>query len=598
MLSRIRPAVACAIVALAASSAPAQPGAPKYPERWSYVSTPLTSEEWTVKTLQALETSKATGCTHVLLVYSRTCRLHLPGNETYLARVERVRRKAAELGLKLALCVLPTGYAGQYPFFDGNLLAGLPVKEMPFVVRGKRIVPDPEADLPIANAGFEESEGDTLAGWANRTLPGKNSFADTAEKHSGKASWRVANLPEMRKVDRRRGGVALLSQKIKVKPFQYYRVSYWTKAAGKLYPNGLTIASDKPMRGLIYSGIPIRRDKTGNVSTWTRAEVTFNTLTSEEITLSLGVVLRGGTAWFDDIQIAPAGPVLIVRREECPLTVTSADGKTAYQEGKDFKPLRDPVLCRKPFAGELDTKHDVPFELTDGSRIQDGQKLLVSFYHAMLISWDQQVLSLQAERVFEILAQDIKNALKYWQPEGIFFNYDEIRMGGWEAQPDGQNLTPGQILAGHVRKACAVARKVAPRAKLYTWSDMFTPYHNARPFRAGKHVNGNYWLARGNWDGSWEGLDKDVIIMNWYSPDDRTPKFFAERGHKQILCGYYDQKTTEGMKKNIRKWIAVTRQTPGVLGVMYTTWKKRSEPMREYFKLLDTYAQWAAEPAK
>ena len=571
--------------------------ATEYPERWFYMSTPLTDEASTVKTIEALETAKKAGVTHVQVVYKRTCRLHLPGNEQYLARVKRVREAATRLGLKIVLTVLPTGYAAQYPYFDGNILAGIPVRDMPFVVRGKKIVIDPSAALPVANAGFEEFEGDTEAGWTHHDLPGKNSFVDTTEKHSGKASWRVENLIEMRKEDPRHGGSAVLSQKFKVKPFQYYRVSYWTKGAGGMYPNGLQVSSDKPYKRLIYSGIPIKRDKKREVSEWTKAEVTFNTLRSEEITVRLGMSVRKGTAWFDDIRIEPAGPVLIVRRPECPLVVTSEDGKTVYEEGRDFKPLRDPLLSASPFRGELSIKHDVPFELTDRTRIQDGQKLKVSFYHTMLIGWSQQVISMQADKVFRILEQEIKNGLKYWQPDGIFFNYDEIRIGGWEKQPDGQKLTPGQILAGHVRKSVAMARTLAPKAKLYTWSDMFTPYHNARPLRQGEKLNGYYWVTDGNWDGAWEGLPKDMTIMNWYSPDSRTPTFFADLGLRQILCGYYDKSDDASMKKNIVKWLDVTKETPLVDGFMYTTWKRRwTKPMRDYFHLLDTVDQWRDKP--
>jgi hypothetical protein len=144
------------------------------------------------------------------------------------------------------------------------------------------------------------------------------------------------------------------------------------------------------------------------------------------------------------------------------------------------------------------------------------------------------------------------------------------------------------MLARHVKTAYDLIRKYAPEAKVYTWSDMFTPYHNARPFE----VKGYYYLVNGNWDGAWEGLPKDVIIMNWYSPDAKSVKFFADRGHKQVLCGYYDVKTTAQMKQNIRDWMEKSEGVPGVLGFMYTTWHKNYANLKEYCKLLDTYNDW------
>jgi hypothetical protein len=119
---------------------------------------------------------------------------------------------------------------------------------------------------------------------------------------------------------------------------------------------------------------------------------------------------------------------------------------------------------------------------------------------------------------------------------------------------------------------------------------MFTPYHNARPFSARKRY---YYLVNGNWDGSWQGMPKDVIILNWYSPDTKNIRFFADRGHQQVLCGYYDGTTTAKMKANIGRWMKVSRGVPNVLGFMYTTWRRNYRNMKEYFELVDTHAKWS-----
>ena len=80
--------------------------------------------------------------------------------------------------------------------------------------------------------------------------------------------------------------------------------------------------------------------------------------------------------------------------------------------------------------------------------------------------------------------------------------------------------------------------------------------------------------------------------LNWYSPNLKSAKFFADRGHKQILCGYYDKRNTAGLKKNIHMWQTFTKDVPNVSGYMYTTWGKRYQFMKEYFQLVDTYDQW------
>ncbi len=56
--------------------------------------------------------------------------------------------------------------------------------------------------------------------------------------------------------------------------------------------------------------------------------------------------------------------------------------------------------------------------------------------------------------------------------------------------------------------------------------------------------------------------------------------FFADRGHKQIIAGYYDVDDLS----NFQQWDAAAKDVPGVLGFMYTTWQSR-------FNLLEQYGQ-------
>ncbi len=99
---------------------------------------------------------------------------------------------------------------------------------------------------------------------------------------------------------------------------------------------------------------------------------------------------------------------------------------------------------------------------------------------------------------------------------------------------------------------------------------MFDPHHNA--------VN-SYYLVNGSLKGSWEGLSKEVIIANWNSGKaSDSLKFFAGRGHSQVIAGYYDADDLG----NFRTWDAAARGVPGVFGFMYTTWQSKYSLLEQY----------------
>ena len=103
-------------------------------------------------------------------------------------------------------------------------------------------------------------------------------------------------------------------------------------------------------------------------------------------------------------------------------------------------------------------------------------------------------------------------------------------------------------------------RHINPQAKRCIWSDMFDPHHNAVK---------DFYLVNGNLSGSWEGLPKDTIIMNWNSGKPAPSlKHFAAQGHSQVLAGDHD-----APPERIRHWLDTGKDFPKSLrGAMYTTW--------------------------
>jgi hypothetical protein len=499
-----------------------------FPERWIYAGAKLGDDAGLEKFVELLMQAKESGCTHAFTVEGRW--LKFPDDAAYLLRVEKAKAVARKLGITLVPGVCSVGYSGRYFHYGPDLAAGLPVKEMPFLVKGKSANADPVGDP------------DT-----------------TALKPEG-------------------AGVA---GRLKVKPFQHYLVTFRLKGKYTGDREELIRITSRDGKRWLSRHVPPLDDKSEDQVVTTD----FNSLESAEVNFRI----NPGAAKIEELKVALAGTLLIVRRPLVPLTVASEGDKTVYEEGKDYKPVRDPDMLKNPFDGEFTLTHKpAEIELTDGSRLKDGDKLKVSFWHTQRVGTDQDVISMEDPKALEVIELDIRNCAKVWKPAAVMLNYDEIRLAGWEPQPDGKTLKPGELLAQHFKKCYDLVRKYAPGAKIYTWSDMFTPYHNARPFSE----KGYYYLVNGNWDGSWEGLPKDVVIMNWYSPKPEGMKFFADRGHQQVICGYYDGRSTAQMKNNIANWMKVSQGVPNVLGFMYTTWRSDYKQLKEYFQLLDAYAQW------
>jgi len=505
-------------------------------QRWDFVRGSCGTPEGTEKLLAALRQSKAAGCTHILLgedIGESTFERIPDQKPQYLENVKKLLAAAKDMNLVVAPYLCHMGYTGRYLRRDGNLAAGMPVKDMIFAVKGDMAIPDASAALDTSTL---KEEGGRLVG------------------------------------------------RLKVKPFHHYRISFATSEE----PTGdmdeyLRVRSQGGKRSHCRIFPAVAKDGESFF-----VLMTFNSLEAEEVTFDLAA--KAGSV--RDLKIEPAGFLLIIRRPLVPLTVASEDGKTVYEEGRDYKPIFDPVMNAKPFRGEITICHQpAVMELTANSRIKSGEKLRVSFWHTYRIRSDQVSISLEDPRVLEILENEFRNVTKTWATGHYCLDYEEIRLSGWEPMPGGEKLKPGEMLARHFRKNYDALKKYDPKAVVYTWSDMFCPGHNARPFAA----SGYYYLVNGNWDGSWEGLPKDVIVLNWYSPTDANVKFFAGRGHSQVLCCFADKVDTEGLKKRIQGWFDASAGSPDILGFMYVTYATDWSKMKEMFDLINTFDQWGVK---
>jgi len=484
----------------------------------------------------------------------------------YYTNLRAVLDHARDLGLAAIPATANFGYSNDILWHDPNLAEGLPVRGATFRAGGGRLVPYEARPVRLANGDFEAlpASGDQFPGWAFQDAPGTATFVDRDVRHGGRASLRMTDLGTTNPG----AGNGRVYQRLAVDPFKAYHASVWVRTRG--FRGGevrLLVLAQNPARTLQWNPVPVKADQD-----WTRFDVTFNTLTHGEVLVYLGVWGGDrGTIWWDDAALEPAGAVNVVRRPGAPVSLTSEDGATRYAEGTDIEAFADPRMgMAAGYNGTYDAWHEPPeIRIPAGSRIRDGDVVRADYYHTTTIYGDQVAASLTEPAVLGIVAGQLASTRREFAVAGAFggwmLSHDEIRVHGWDEAPKAGAGSPGENLAFNFRTLYDAARALDPQGEVLTWSDMFDPTHNAADSAD------PYYLVNGGWSGSWEGVPADVVILNWNHGARRreSAAFFAGRGHRQVLAGYYDA-SPGGFSD--RGWLRDLAGVPGIEGVMYTQW--------------------------
>ncbi|HUS33936.1 MAG TPA: hypothetical protein VM680_01165 [Verrucomicrobiae bacterium] len=505
-------------------------------ELWLYCAQNL----WVDKNIDNLEQLFAragkAGYTHVLLTDSKSAKLG-DMDARYFKNVERVKKIAAANHLEIVPAVFPIGYSNDILWHDPNLVEALPVRDVEMVVEnGVAKIPAPAQPL-LKGGDFSD-----LKQW----------------------SWYDKSVEQENGAVRVRGGggnPARIVQKLALKPFRRYHLTVRVKT---------TDFKGAPEVKILADNFSFQHNHLGAKPTqdWTVQHVVFDSLQYTNANLYLGSWdARAGELWFDDVQLEETVFVNLVRRPGAPLTIVEGTSHV-LQEGTDFAPLSDPKMGRRMWPGSYDIYHEPP-QLKVTSNVPEGARLKVSCYHAVTVHDDQANICPSEPKTLDLLRDQAKRVHEAWGAKRYMMSHDEIRVLNWCGACQARKLTAGQILADNVRACAKILREAAPDARIYVWSDMFDPNHNAHD---------NYYLVRGTLAGSWEGLDKDITIVPWYfEKRAESLKFFADRGHHQVIAGYYDHNPAQ-----IKDWLKAAEGLSNVDGVMYTTWVSRFNDLESF----------------
>jgi hypothetical protein len=503
-------------------------------DRWVYIQTNLQANSATDDLEKIMRRAAAAGYNGIQLNDTKLSKLDdLGGMEkVYYKNVERIKNLAKELKLELIPGLFSIGYSNDVLWHNPNLAEGLAVIDAPFEVKDgiARIVPD-ERDFKKIN--FKD---------------------DNVTVEDGVWKMKAA------------GGMARINFKFKVQPHREYHISVKIKTDEfKSQPEIKILAGNRSL-AFAHLGVKPTQD-------WTEHHQVFNSQEFIDVAVYFGSwSAKSGTIQWKDAKLEEIGLMNALRRDGCPLKVVNEKGEV-LEEGKDFEKFSDPLMGSKPWKGSYDVYHQPPPLKT---KLPDGAKLKVSYYHVMTV-YDGQVMLCPSEpQVLELLKKQAKLVHEAFGASKYFMHFDEIRCMNQCAACQKRNMPPGAMIAEMARQCTKILHDTAPGAMLYTWNDMFDPFHNA--------VTKDYYLVNGDLTGSWEGLEKETVIVEWhFGKREQSMDFFAKRGHPLVVAGYYDG------SQDTRKWLETMKKTPTTRGIMYTTWEHKFGELENFMKTVEEF---------
>jgi hypothetical protein len=526
--------------------------------RWFYLATNFFVPEQVDKSIALLHRAARAGYNGVLFTDSKL-ESQDPFPDFYVKRVERFLAAAKADHVEVIPAVLPVGYADGMLARDPTLVESMPYRKVALRAFQSRLETIPQ-EL-YQNGGFESANGDKPSGTLWQDGPGKVTFIDHTQSHSGSASFLIVDPG----INSESNGNARIVQRIRVEPWHQYRLSLWIKTqdfdrAGSVNATILDAAGQKSLN---FQALQVASSQP-----WQQSDVVFDSQGQNEILVYLGVWDgHTGKMWFDDVSLQDVGLLNVTRRENCPLVITDAVGRV-LKEGTDFANASDPMFGNVPWPGEFEFTHAPPsVPIPAGSSIHNGDTVFADYYAATLTDSGKSAICLADPATAALEAREVERVIQLFRPSGVLLSQDELRVAGWCGACQKSGLSPGQLVENDIHRSIGYLKGRTP----FVWSDMFDPRHNAVS---------NYYLVNGSLTGSWKGLSPDTVIMNWNSgKPNESLKFFADKGFHQMLAGYYD-----GSPESIGPWMDIARKFPGFDGVMYTTWQGKYTDLEAFAK--------------
>jgi hypothetical protein len=463
----------------------------------------------------------------------------------YFNNLATLKQTATNLNLEIVPAVFPVGYSNDLLFNDPNLIEGLPVQDALLVVSNGVGVIQPSPPVTFPGGDFSD-----LSRW---TWKDNNVVQD-----SGTARVTDPN-----------GANARIVQQLTVQPFREYHISVQVRTTNFLVTPEVKVLAGNQTLNYNFLGVQ-------STQGWTTHHVVFNSLSNTTVNVYFGVWGGStGSLWWDNAAVEEVAFLNLIRRPGAPLAIRIESGGPLV-EGVDFSNLADPLMGSVPYAGVYDIYHTPPQLHLLSNSLTNGTRLRASWYHAVTVYDGQAMICPSEPATVNLLRDQAQRVHAAFGARGYFMSHDEIRVFNWCAACQSRGMNAGALLADNVRTCAGILRQANPGGRIYVWSDMFDPNHNAHD---------NYYLVRGSLTNSWLGLDSDIIIAPWYYDNrDASLQFFAGLGNRQVIAGYYDSAPSL-----VTNWLNSARPYTGISGVIYTTWQNNYSNLELFNQILGAY---------
>ncbi len=219
-----------------------------------------------------------------------------------------------------------------------------------------------------------------------------------------------------------------------------------------------------------------------------------------------------------------------------------------------------------------------PIRLVPGGRIREGERLRVDHYHGMAVNAGQVSVCMSEPKLYRIWREQVRLMREVLGPRRFcLLSMDEIRAGGSCHACKRCGLSMAELLGECLTRQFQMLRADHLQAEIFVWSDMLDPNHNA---------HANYYVVEGSYEGSWRHVPGELGIVAWHYAKRRASlRHFSGMGFRTLAGAYYDADSLD----HVHDWLEALDETPGAVGIMYTSWQNRYELLADFGDLV---TQW------